>query len=31
MEIITNKKTPIGTFDIASDTYDIYEEYIEDY
>jgi len=28
MEIITNKKTPIGTFDIASDTYDIYEEYI---
>jgi len=28
MEIITNKKTPIGTFDIANDIYEIYEEYI---
>lgn len=28
MEIITNKKTPIGTFDIMYDIYELYEEYI---
>ena len=28
MEMITNKKTPIGTFDIEGDIYELYEEYI---